>query len=97
MNKSELIGSLAESCDMSKAAAGRALDALVGTVVAEVAKGNSVSVIGFGTFSSNRRNARTGRNPKTGDAIKIAASVVPKFKAGAAFRGAVAKKAGKRK
>lgn len=97
MNKSELIGSLAESCDMSKAAAGRALDALVGTVVAEVAKGNSVSVIGFGTFSSNRRNARTGRNPKTGDAIKIAASVVPKFKAGAAFRGAVAKKVGKRK
>lgn len=97
MNKSELIGSLAESCDMSKAAAGRALDALIGTVVDEVAKGNSVSVIGFGTFSSNRRNARTGRNPKTGDAIKIAASVVPKFKAGAAFRGAVAKKAGKRK
>lgn len=97
MNKSELIGNLAESCDISKAAAGRALDALIETVVGEVAKGGSVSVIGFGTFSSSRRNARTGRNPKTGDAIKIAASVVPKFKAGAAFRGAVAKKAGKRK
>lgn len=97
MNKTELIESLAANCDMSKAAAGRALDALIDTVTTEVAKGNSVTVIGFGTFSASKRGARTGRNPKTGEAIKIAASVVPKFKAGAAFRGAVAKKAGKRK
>lgn len=97
MNKTELIGSLADTCDLSKAAASRALDTLIETVTAEVAKGGAVTIIGFGTFSSSHRSARTGRNPKTGEAIKIAASVVPKFKAGAAFRGAVAKKAGKRK
>lgn len=97
MNKTELINSLAESCDMPKAAAARALDVFIDTVTAEVAKGDSVTIIGFGTFSASRRNARVGRNPKTGEEIKIAASVVPKFKAGAAFRGAVAKKAGKRK
>lgn len=97
MNKSELIESLAASCDMPKAAAGRVLDAAIKTVVEEVSKGNSVTIIGFGTFFATKRAARTGRNPKTGESIKIAASVVPKFKAGIAFRGAVAKKAGKRK
>jgi DNA-binding protein HU-beta len=97
VNKAELIESLAGKCEMSKAAAGRALEALIETVTTEVASGGSVTVIGFGTFYSAKRSARTGRNPKTGDAIKIAASVVPKFKAGAAFRGVVAKKAGKRK
>lgn len=82
---------------MSKSAAARVLDALVETVTTEVANGGTVTVIGFGTFSAIRRNARTGRNPKTGETIKIAASVIPKFKPGAAFRGVVAKKAGKRK
>ena len=97
MNKTELIEKFAGSCEMSKAAAGRALDALIGTVTTEVAKGGTVTIIGFGTFSATRRSARTGRNPKTGESLKIAASVVPKFKAGAAFRGAVAKKSSKRK
>ena len=97
MNKTELIEKFAGSCELSKAAAGRALDALIGTVTTEVAKGGTVTIIGFGTFSATRRSARTGRNPKTGESLKIAASVVPKFKAGAAFRGAVAKKSSKRK
>ncbi len=92
MNKTELIGSIAENCDVSKAAVGRFLDAFVDAVTHEVAAGNSVGLIGFGTFSASKRAARTGRNPQTGKEIKIAASVVPKFKAGAAFRGVVAKK-----
>lgn len=97
MNKTELIDAVAERCSMSKAAACRALDAVVDTVTGEVANGGSVGLVGFGTFSASKRAARTGRNPQTGKEIKIAASVVPKFKAGAAFRGAVAKKAGKGK
>lgn len=97
MNKTELIDAVAQSCELSKAAAGRVLDAVVNAVTSEVANGGSVSLIGFGTFSASKRAARTGRNPQTGKEIKIAASVVPKFKAGAAFRGFVAKKAGKAK
>lgn len=93
MNKTELIGSVAEACDISKAAAGRVLEAFVVAVTREVAAGNSVGILGFGTFSASKRAARVGRNPQTGKEVKIAASVVPKFKAGAAFRGAVAKKA----
>lgn len=97
MNKTELINATAESCDLSKASVARVLDAIINTVTSEVAKGGSVGIIGFGTFSASKRAARTGRNPQTGKEIKIAASVVPKFKAGAAFRGAVAKKATKKK
>lgn len=97
MNKSELIDSIAGTADISRAAAGRALDAVIEAVTNEVAKGGSVAIMGFGTFSATKRAARTGRNPQTGKEIKIAASVVPKFKPGAGFKGAVAKKAGKSK
>lgn len=97
MNKGELIERIASSTGLSKVLAGRALGVAIESITGEVAKGGTVSIIGFGTFSANKRGARLGRNPKTGEAIKIAASTVPKFKAGAGFRGIVAKKAGKAK
>jgi len=98
MNKSELIDVAATEADISKAAAGRALDAILAAVVKTVAKGDSVTLIGFGTFKSSKRAARTGRNPQTGKEIKIAATTVPRFTAGAGFKTAVAgKKAAKKK
>jgi DNA-binding protein HU-beta len=98
MNKSELIDVAATEADISKAAAGRALDAILAAVVKTVAKGDSVTLIGFGTFKSSKRAARTGRNPQTGKEIKIAATTVPRFTAGAGFKAAVAgKKAAKKK
>lgn len=93
MNKSELIEAIATKAELSKAAAGRAVDALVGEITAAVAKGDSVTLIGFGTFKSSARAAREGKNPKTGEKIKIAATTVPKFSAGASFKQEVAKKA----
>ena len=92
MNKSELIEVAATEADISKAAAGRALDAILDAVVKAVAKGDSVTLVGFGTFKSSKRAARTGRNPQTGAEIKIAASTVPRFTAGAGFKTAVAGK-----
>jgi DNA-binding protein HU-beta len=98
MNKSELIDVAASEADISKAAAGRALDAILGAVVKAVAKGDSVTLVGFGSFKSSKRAARTGRNPQTGKEIKIAATTVPRFTAGAGFKAAVAgKKAAKKK
>jgi DNA-binding protein HU-beta len=98
MNKSELIDVAATEADISKAAAGRALDAILAAVVKSVAKGDSVTLVGFGTFKSSKRAARTGRNPQTGKEIKIAATTVPRFTAGAGFKAAVAgKKAAKKK
>lgn len=98
MNKSELIDIAAEGADISKAAAGKALDAAMGAIVKAVSKGDSVTLIGFGTFKSSKRAARTGRNPQTGKEIKIAATTVPRFTAGAGFKAAVAgKKAAKKK
>jgi DNA-binding protein HU-beta len=98
MNKSELIEIAAKEADISKAAAERALSAIIGAVVKTVSKGDTVALIGFGTFKSAKRAARTGKNPKTGAAIKIAATTVPKFSAGATFKAAVAgKKAAKKK
>jgi DNA-binding protein HU-beta len=98
MNKSELIEIAAKEADISKAAAERALSAMIGAVVKAVSKGDSVALIGFGTFKSAKRAARTGKNPKTGAAIKIPATTVPKFSAGATFKAAVAgKKAAKKK
>jgi DNA-binding protein HU-beta len=98
MNKSEFIDAIAAKTDMSKAAAGRALEAVLDTIMDTVAKGESVSVIGFGTFESRPRAARTGKNPQTGAAIKIAATTVPAFKPGKAFKDKVAaKKGGKKK
>jgi len=92
MNKSELIDALAAKTDTTKAAAGQALEALIDIITAEVAKGEDVTLIGFGTFKASQREARTGRNPKTGEALTIAATTVPTFKAGAGFKAAVANK-----
>ena len=89
MTKSELIDKMAESADISKVAAGKALAALMDGVKAALKKGNKVSLVGFGTFSITKRKARKGRNPKTGEAIKIAAAKVPKFTAGKGLKDAV--------
>ena len=98
MNKAELIDAVAKDADVSKAAAGNAIDAITAAITSAVAKGDTVTLVGFGTFSSSKRAARTGRNPQTGKELKIAATTVPKFKAGANFKTAVAgKKAAKKK
>ena len=98
MNKSELIDVAATEADISKAAAGKALDAILAAVVKAVAKGDTVTLVGFGTFKSSKRAARTGRNPQTGAELKIAATTVPRFTAGAGFKASVAgKKAAKKK
>lgn len=86
MNKTELIEHIAERADLSKASAGRALEAVIEGVKASLKKGQSVSVLGFGTFSVTKRAARTGRNPSTGAAIKIKAAKVPKFRPGKALK-----------
>jgi DNA-binding protein HU-beta len=95
MNKSELIEALSARTVLSKAATGQALDALVEIITAAVSKGEDVALVGFGTFKAVKRAARVGRNPQTGKELKIAATTVPKFTAGATFKAAVAgKKAG---
>ena len=90
MNKSELIDAIAESTELSKVASGKALDAVIETIVKAVAKGDGVSLVGFGSFKAAARAAREGKNPKTGEKIKIAVTTVPKFSAGATFKAAVA-------
>ena len=92
MNKSELIEIIAKDADLSKAAAASALDAITGAIVKAVSKGDTATLIGFGTFKSSKRAARKGRNPATGAEIKIAASTVPRFTAGATIKAAVAGK-----
>lgn len=92
MNKAELIEVIAKDAKLSKAAAQAALDATVAAVVKAVTKGDSVSLVGFGSFSSGKRAARTGRNPQTGEAIKIPAAKTVKFSAGKAFKDAVNKR-----
>jgi DNA-binding protein HU-beta len=89
MNKSELIDSIAESADISKAAAGRALEAAVDAVKKALKKGEMVTLVGFGSFYVGKRAARTGRNPRTGAAIKIKAAKVPKFRAGKGLKDAI--------
>jgi len=97
MNKSELIDAVAAGADLSKTAAGRAVDVFTDTIVKAVAKGDSVTLVGFGSFKSSKRAARVGRNPQTGKELKIAATTVPRFTAGATFKAAVAgKKANKK-
>jgi len=86
MNKSELIADLAERAELSKADAGRALEALIDAVKASLHKGEDVSLVGFGTFTVRNRAERTGRNPRTNEEIKIPASKVPAFKAGKALK-----------
>ncbi|MFB1037141.1 MAG: DNA-binding protein HU-beta [Porticoccus sp.] len=88
MNKSELIDAIAASADLSKADAGRALDSVIDSVTGALKNGDQVSLVGFGTFSVKQRAARTGRNPRTGEAIQIKASNVPGFKAGKALKDA---------
>jgi DNA-binding protein HU-beta len=89
VNKSDLIEHIAAQADISKAAAGRALEALIGGVKATLKKSGTVSIVGFGTFAVSKRAARTGRNPRTGTAIKIKSAKVPKFKPGKALKDAV--------
>lgn len=90
MNKSELIDAIADSADISKAAAGRALDATVEAVKKELKKKDGmVTLVGFGTFYVGERAARTGRNPRTGETIKIKKAKVPKFRAGKGLKDAV--------
>jgi DNA-binding protein HU-beta len=89
MNKSDLIEAMADAADISKSAAGRALDGLTDAIAVALKQGESVSVIGFGTFSIKKREARKGRNPQTGQEIDIAASKTPSFKAGKALKDAV--------
>lgn len=97
MNKSELVESIANETDLSKAAAERALSATLDAIVKAVSKGDTVTLVGFGAFKSAKRAARTGRNPQTGKEIKIAASTVPRFTAGATFKAAVAGAKAKKK
>ena len=89
MNKSELIDAIAAAADLSKADAGRALDATIEAVTGALKKGESVSLVGFGTFQVKERAAREGRNPQTGATIQIAKAQVPSFKAGKALKDAV--------
>lgn len=91
MNKSELIEAIAQEADLTKADAGRALDATVAAITNALAGGDSVALVGFGTFSVKERAARTGRNPQTGKTIQIAASKAPGFKAGKSLKDAVNK------
>jgi len=92
MSRAELIDAVAKEADISKAAADKVIGSIVDAVVKTVSKGGTVTLVGFGTFGSSKRAARTGRNPQTGAALKIAATTVPKFKAGATFKAAVAGK-----
>jgi DNA-binding protein HU-beta len=89
VNKSDLVEAIAKSADLSKAAAARALDATVDTIKKALKKGDSVSLVGFGTFKVGKRAARNGRNPRTGATIKIKAAKVPKFSAGKGLKDAV--------
>jgi DNA-binding protein HU-beta len=89
MNKAELIEAMADAADITKAAAGKALDGLIDAIVDALKKGENVSLVGFGTFAVRERAARSGRNPKTGAEITIEASRVPAFKAGKALKDAV--------
>lgn len=89
MNKSELIDVIAASADISKAAAGRALDACLTGIEEALKDGDQVTLVGFGTFSVKERAARTGRNPQTGAPINIAASKTPSFKAGKSLKDSV--------
>ncbi len=89
MNKSQLIDKIAADAELSKAAAGRALDSMINAVTEALKNDDQVALVGFGTFSVRERSARQGRNPQTGETIQIAAAKVPAFKAGKALKDAV--------
>ncbi|MED7819352.1 MULTISPECIES: HU family DNA-binding protein [unclassified Francisella] len=89
MNKSELVSAIAKEADVTKEVAGSTLDATIEAITKALKKGDSVTLVGFGTFQVKERSAREGRNPKTGETIQIAASKVPSFKAGKGLKDAV--------
>ncbi len=89
MNRKELVDALASKTDSTKADAERNIAALIEIITATLKKGDSISLVGFGSFEVRKRAARTGRNPKTGEELKIKASKVPSFKAGASLKAAV--------
>ncbi|MCL7744321.1 HU family DNA-binding protein [Guyparkeria hydrothermalis] len=89
MNKSELIDAMAENAGISKSAAASALDGFIDAVGGALKKGDQVTLVGFGTFLVREREARTGRNPRTGETINIKASKLPSFKAGKGLKDAV--------
>jgi DNA-binding protein HU-beta len=89
MNKADFIGAVATAGELSKADASRAVDAVIEVVKASLKQGDSISLVGFGTFEVRERAARQGRNPRTGDTIEIKASKIPSFKAGKALKDAV--------
>lgn len=91
MNKQDLIAKVAQSADISKVKAAEAVDAVIGAIKTSLKKGDDVRLVGFGTFTVSKRAATTGRNPRTGEPIKIAASKQPKFKAGKELKKAVNK------
>ena len=97
MNRIELVEIIAAKHELSKAEAGRVLGTVLDSIVTAVKKGDAVSLVGFGTFKQSARAARTGRNPQTGDKVKIPAAKLPKFAAGSAFKAAVDAKFAKRK
>ena len=89
MNKADLIEQIAQAAEISKSAAERAVDALVVAVKSSLRKDEMVTLVGFGTFYAAKRSARTGRNPRTGAEVQIAAARVPKFRAGKALKDAI--------
>jgi DNA-binding protein HU-beta len=89
LNKTEMIEAVSKSADISKAAAGRAVEAMIASVRGSLKKGQMVTIVGFGSFYVGKRAARSGRNPRTGAAIKIKAAKVPKFRAGKALKDAL--------
>lgn len=89
MNKSELIDAVAESADIPKASAARVIDAMIDAITASLQKDEPVVLVGFGTFATKSRAARTGRNPQTGEPINISAAKVPNFKPGKALKDAL--------
>lgn len=97
MNRTELLEIIAAKTEVSKASAGRMLDTVIDTIQTTVKKGDTVALVGFGTFKSAKRAARSGKNPRTGEKLKIAATTLPKFTPGAKFKAVVDPKAAARK
>ena len=89
MNRADLVEQIAQSAEISKSAAERAVDAMIGAVKATLRKDEIVTLVGFGTFYAGKRAARTGRNPQTGAALEIKAARLPKFRAGKALKDAI--------
>lgn len=89
MNKAELVAKMAEKCELTKKDAEKALEAFISSVTETLKDGDKVQLVGFGTFETRKREARTGRDPRTGNPIKIPASIAPAFKAGKALKDAV--------